>query len=97
MGIPDCGTTMNEKHAPCSVGACAAIVSFIDWNAVAAQAPPLHTISRYSTAFHSKYVQACEGIFRHTKAKARRLAGGKSRGFNAGMAKKAPQDCIGLG
>jgi len=42
MGIPDCGTTMNEKHAPCSGGACAAIVSFIDWNAVAAQAPPLH-------------------------------------------------------
>jgi len=49
---------MNEKHAPCSGGACAAIVSFIDWNAVAAQAPPLHTISRFSTAFHSKMQEA---------------------------------------
>ena len=27
----------------------------------------------------------------------RRLAGGKSRDFNAGMAEKSPQDCIGLG
>jgi len=38
---------MNEKHAPCSGGACAAIVSFIDWNAVAAQAPPLHFVDKY--------------------------------------------------
>ena len=42
-------------------------------------------------------MQACERIFRHTKAKARRLAGGKSRVFNAGMAEKMPHDCIGLG
>jgi hypothetical protein len=42
-------------------------------------------------------MQACERIFRHTKAKARRLAGGKSRNFNAGMAEKMPHDCIGLG
>ena len=37
-------------------------------------------------------MQACERIFRHTKAKVRRLAGGKSRDFNAGMAEKMPQD-----
>jgi hypothetical protein len=42
-------------------------------------------------------MQACERIFRQTKAKARRLAGGKSRNFNAGMAEKMPHDCIDLG
>jgi hypothetical protein len=42
-------------------------------------------------------MQAYERIFHHTKAKARRLAGSKSRDFNAGMAEKMPHDCIGLG
>ena len=41
--------------------------------------------------------KSCEWIFRCAKAKTRRFAGGKSRGFNAGTAEKTPQDCLYLG
>lgn len=41
--------------------------------------------------------KGCAWIFRCVKAKTRRLAGGKSRGFNADAAEKTPQDCLYLG
>ncbi len=38
-----------------------------------------------------------DGVKVTAESTARRLAGGKSRDFNAGMAEKMPHDCIGLG
>ena len=45
----------------------------------------------------SGFCQKKKGQVDFCKLSARRLAGGKSRDFNAGMAEKMPHDCIGLG